>query len=148
MNPKAFAGIIAYILLFIYAASIFFIVMSVLKCSDATKCPPIQLSTGLIYSVTLIGGLVSALVVSKLASTSPGGSLTMTSTETIVEGPEKFVAALYLIIWLIAGLASFFVGEVLYPGVSSTLSDIGKTWIGLAISAAYAYFGIKPAENR
>jgi hypothetical protein len=148
MNPKVFAGLIAFLLLLIYFGSIGYMIFTVVKCGGGPQCQSIEFTSGVIYSVTLIGGLVSALVITKLAITSPGGALSMTSSEKNVEGLEKFAAASYLIIWLITGLASFFIGEIFYPGASGTLSDIGKTWIGLAISATYSYFGVKPPDNK
>src|SRR5215207_3253788 len=34
-----------------------------------------------------------------------------------------------------------------YPKVNQTLADIGTTWLGLAVSAAYAYFGLTPKQT-
>jgi hypothetical protein len=141
MNPKVIAGSIAYVLLLLYALSIGYMIWQVLDC-EGDACKSITFNSGMIYCVTLVGGLVSALVIAKLAATSPGGPVTMTSSESEVQAAEKNVAAAYVIVWFLVGLASFVVGEVFHPNISVTLSDIGKTWLGIAISAAYSYFGI------
>jgi hypothetical protein len=36
------------------------------------------------------------------------------------------------------------VGLMMYPDASQTLANLGTTWLGIAVSAGYAYFGIKP----
>ena len=33
------------------------------------------------------------------------------------------------------------------PDGSKTLYDIGTTWLGLAVTTAYAYFGLDPARS-
>jgi len=40
-------------------------------------------------------------------------------------------------------LAAFYVGVLRRPDVSVTLNEIGKSWIGILVGAAYAWFGIK-----
>lgn len=107
-----------------------------------------EFSAGVTYVVTTIGGLVSALVVAKLALTKPGETPTLTR---MVEGVSllrirlsKFLAIGYLVAWLAVGLAALIVGVMVFPGSSSTLSDIGTTWLGLAVAAGYAYFGLNP----
>jgi len=50
---------------------------------------------------------------------------------------------IYIIVWLLIGLAAFYVGVLRRPDVSVTLNEIGKSWIGILVGAAYAWFGIK-----
>ena len=50
----------------------------------------------------------------------------------------------YLIIWTFTGLASLVTGVIIFPEVSKTLSDLGTTWLGMAVAAGYAYFNIEP----
>lgn len=35
-------------------------------------------------------------------------------------------------------------GGLMYPDASKTLANLGTTWLGIAVAAGYAYFGIKP----
>lgn len=51
---------------------------------------------------------------------------------------------LYLLIWVITGLAAFVVGSMQHDRVLQPLTDLGQSWLGLAVAAGYAYFGIKP----
>src|SRR5215203_3603821 len=80
----------------------------------------------------------------QLSVTEPGKPPTLGSfrpegrAATMVTG----VVALYLLAWIATGLAALVVGVMLYPKVNQTLADIGTTWLGLAVSAAYAYFGL------
>jgi hypothetical protein len=69
----------------------------------------------------------------------PGTTEQTTTTTTI--------AILYLLGWMSTGLAALVLGVMLYPKASQTLNDIGTTWLGLAVSAAYAYFGISPGTS-
>src|SRR5215203_1949838 len=85
----------------------------------------------------------------QLSVTEPGKPPTLGSfrpegrAATMVTG----VVALYLLAWIATGLAALVVGVMLYPKVNQTLADIGTTWLGLAVSAAYAYFGLTPKQT-
>ncbi|MBG6162813.1 hypothetical protein IWQ54_002476 [Labrenzia sp. EL_195] len=101
----------------------------------------------MIYVVTTVSGLVSALVVAVLTTTQPGNTpsiMGFTPTTTNQEWYGSLVVALYLFIWIAVGLTALLYGVMWYPGVIPTLSDIGTTWLGIAVSATYAYFGIRP----
>ena len=65
-------GIIAYILLILYSGIIVHIIIKVIKCSADLGCETLELHSGLIYVLTTVGGLVSALVVSRMTITTPG----------------------------------------------------------------------------
>jgi len=45
------------------------------------------------------------------------------------------------------GFAALLVGVMLYPDSSATLSEIGTTWLGLAVASGYAYFGLNPTRT-
>ena len=49
----------------------------------------------------------------------------------------------YLAVWTLAGLAAFVVG-LRHPDVLQPLTDLGQSWLGLAVAAGYAYFQISP----
>ncbi|RMF26628.1 MAG: hypothetical protein D6756_03335 [Cyanobacteria bacterium J083] len=67
-----FGGIIAYILLGLYAGTLAHIIWKVVNCAIDSGCQKQDFTDGVIYVVTTIGGLVSALFISKLTITEPG----------------------------------------------------------------------------
>ncbi|MFL5166824.1 MAG: hypothetical protein ACJ8D8_11505 [Microvirga sp.] len=134
----AFGGLVAVILLLLFSASTFYMVSSVISfCASTNPCvsPP--------------AGLVSALVIAQLSITEPGKPPTLGSfrPEGSAATMVTSVVALYLLAWIATGLAALVVGVMLYPKVNQTLADIGSTWLGLAVSAAYAYFGLTPKQT-
>lgn len=118
---------------------------------DACQPPEAPLvREGLMYVVTTVGGLVSALVIAVLSVSRPGGVPELagfSSTKKALQRLTNGVVSLYLILWLVAGMSALLYGVMWYPGVLPTLSDIGTTWLGLAVSATYAYFGLNPPKN-
>ena len=104
---------------------------------------------GTVYVFTTVGGLVSALVVAVLANTPPGhnpaeklGNLGVPN----VEESGKTLVGIYLGVWMLTGVTAVIVGVMLIPNASKTLSDMGTAWLGLAITAVYAYLGIQPSS--
>jgi hypothetical protein len=144
-----FGGVIAIILLLIYVYAIVVGIGVVNTCVATQGCssaPPESFNTGMVTSLTLIGGLVSALVIAVLAITEPGEApgvrafgLTDAQASHLV---LNITTGLYLGVWVLAGLAAFFVGFMLHPGVLQPLTDLGQSWLGLAVAAAYSYFGL------
>ena len=140
----AFGGLVAVILLLLFSASTFYMVSSVISfCASTNPCvsPPAGLvGEGFVYVVTTVAGLVSALVIAQLSITEPGKPPTLGSfrPEGSAATMVTSVVALYLLAWIATGLAALVVGVMLYPKVNQTLADIGSTWLGLAVSAAYA----------
>ena len=55
----------------------------------------------------------------------------------------KVVSVLYLLVWMGAGLWAFVVG-LQHPKELPALTNLGQSWLGLAVAAAYAYFGLRP----
>jgi hypothetical protein len=145
-----FGGAIAFILLSLYAVTVGYMIQEIVSCTDPS-CKK-EFSEGMIYVVTTVGGLVSALVISKLAITKPGENpaiISMTesadgSGEKTVNKPATIMAFLYLMVWILTGFAALIIGVMVYPDANSTISDIGTTWLGLAVAAGYTYFGISP----
>jgi hypothetical protein len=138
-------GIIAYLLLILYSGIATYIIIKVVECSNQPPCCRVELHAGLIYVLTTVGGLVSALVVSRMTITTPG------SDPAVFRhfGEEQplivnFIVWCYLIIWTFTGLATLVVGVLIFPDICKTLSDFGTTWLGLAVAAGYAYFNIDP----
>jgi len=143
-----FGGAIAGTLLILYAFSLIYMSVLVFQAGYVKPDRAIEFSSGLVYVATTIGGLVSALVIAKLAITKPGKNPGIMRMAVNADGePNLWVTRLsiaYLIIWLVVGLLALVVGAMLYPNVNQTLNDLGTTWLGLAVASGYAYFGIKP----
>ena len=149
---------LAFVLLGIYAISTIYMLNAIL-----TQCPGSsvtdgaelcagylknQFPDGYIFVVTTVGGLVSALVIGVLGVTEPGQSPTNIGSDVqsaLARSVIGFVISFYLVIWTGVGLACLIIGVMIHPGALSTVSDIGTNWLGLAVAAGYAYFGLSPA---
>ncbi len=148
-------GAIAVVLLLLYISFIIVLIRAVVICGErgfanASRCDANSNVTDnilLISILTTVGGLVSALVISELAATRPGANPTdryiTSKTPPGIRKAVNIVAALYLSSWIIVGLSAIIVG-VVYPGINRTITDVGTTWLGLAVASAYSYFGIRP----
>ncbi|MEJ2596510.1 MAG: hypothetical protein P8100_15600, partial [bacterium] len=53
----------------------------------------------------------------------------------------------YITVWVVLGGYAAYVGVIKFPGASSTLYDIGISWLGILIGALYAYFGLTPPRS-
>jgi hypothetical protein len=96
-----------------------------------------------------IGALVSAVVAAELAVTkrgeAPAGrAFGFTAPGEAPTDPAKWTALAYLVVWLVLGLLAVILGMIEYRVEVPKLIDFAKTWVGLALGAAYAYFGIDP----
>ena len=143
-----FGGAIAGTLLVLYTYSVLYMSVLVYRAGSVRPDRAIEFSSGMVYVATMIGGLVSALVIAKLAITKPGRNPGVMRVAANSEGePNVWVTRLavaYLIVWLVVGLLALIIGTMLYPNVNQSLNDLGTTWLGLAVASGYAYFGIKP----
>lgn len=96
--------------------------------------------------MTTLGGLVSALVIAELAVTKPGetpaGRVLNTNPSQKAMTVLKITTIAYLAVWMLFGLLAFIFGYLLLPGVLQPLTDLGQSWLGIAVAAAYAYLGI------
>jgi Na+/phosphate symporter len=97
--------------------------------------------------LNLVGGLVSALVVTELAITQPGELPSAQILKRRETKSAKRVATIlstaFIIVWLLGGAASVLM-YVLYPNATpSALSEFAKAWLGLALASAYSYLGIR-----
>jgi len=142
MRRLTFGGILAFALLglFVYAV--------VLALTVAYNCTSTcSLSEGVAALLETIGALVSAVVVSELSVTKPKDAPgTRLAVEGYSEGQRAAVivlASAYILVWLITGLGLVIFGWVLGPAVPQVASA-ANGWLGFAIAAAYAYFGISP----
>jgi hypothetical protein len=141
-----FGGFLVTILLLIYAYLVSIAVLVVTGRISFDNFTPQMAST-----MSLIHGLVAALVVAELAITAPGeppGTRILAANPT--PGAKRIVKPViiaYLAIWTAAGLAAFFWGFLRHAGTLSALTDLGQSWIGIAIAAGYAYFGIQASKS-
>ena len=75
--PSVFGGALALVLLLLYAMTVVGMIIAVLEVGTAGK---VEFTGGVTLVVTTIGGLVSALVIAKLAATNPGETPSMAIT--------------------------------------------------------------------
>lgn len=141
-----FGGIIAVILLALYAYSLVEAIKLALSVS------PTDLGPGLSYTLATIGALVSALVITELAITKPGdapGVRSLLPPNPNASPPSSnttrtvgLIGMVYVFVWIGLGVSAYVIGAMLHPEKVKALTDFGQAWLGLAVAAAYAYFGI------
>ncbi len=143
-----FGGIIAVILLGLYVHLIR-VATLIVSCASHQPCtayPTSLFNPGMEQALSLIGGLVSALVIAELAVTSPGELPTVGAWKTAGKATApwalKVISVVYILTWMAAGFWAFIIG-LYHPAVLPALTSLGQAWLGLAIAAAYAYFGLQ-----
>ncbi|MFZ0422526.1 MAG: hypothetical protein WAL80_06585 [Xanthobacteraceae bacterium] len=150
-----FGGLIAIILLGLYEYSVYEAVM-VVNCIVTTGCTEYNaadFSKEFSHALNGIGGLVSALVIAELAMTEPGKApvsraIGSAGAYSKLSWTITIVTTLYLLVWVVTGVVAYVVGTMWYPDVLHPLTDLGQSWLGLAVAAAYAYFGISPEAGQ
>ena len=115
--------------------------------------PVEELPDGVSRTMATVGGLVSALVIAQLAVTdpkeplkSPANSLTGFWGE-VSDWVVRITKISYVIVWMVLGFAAFVVGELWYPDKVVPLTTFAQAWLGLAVAAGYAFFGLEPPAN-
>ena len=147
-----FGGAIATVLLGIYVHLIrvaYLIVDSASQTGTPAK-PAADFNDVMAQALAIVGGLVSALVIAELAITKPGGvpvaralaADASARTKTVL----KCVTVTYVLVWLVAGLAAF-LKSMYHPTVLPSFTSLGQSWLGLAVAAAYSYFGLDPSKT-
>jgi len=147
MNLKAkeiLLGVIACLLLLIYFFTLGNIILSVLKWdSEAGNYIP---GVNLVWVVNLLGGLVAGVVIGNMAL-ADRGSTPLSQVKVLSEDYGKrlmqTIVWIYIVVWLLIGSGAFYVGVIMRPDISVTLNEIGKSWLGILVGAAYVWFGIK-----
>lgn len=156
-GQSVFGSFLAVVLLILYSSILVYMMMNAISCESPEVCRTlIDDKQGMIYVVTTIGGLISALVIAELAVTPVGETPIahrMAPPAHIQQAPQRLerikkgavttLTYVYLVVWVLLGLAALVIGVVLYPENSMTIRAIGNTWLGLAVAAGYSYFGIK-----
>jgi len=150
MTKLLFGGLIAIILLGLYAYATVDAIAAAL-CLAAGPCDTYShgLTEGVQTVLNLVGGLVSALVIAQLAITQPGAApgagLLADNATDISKNMVKIISVVYVAVWVVCGLAALIVGYLKYPDKVPELTASAKSWLGLAVAAAYSYLGLKPA---
>jgi hypothetical protein len=147
-----FGGLISVVLLGVYVHLVC-IAIKVVYCLAATGCtkyPATYFNEGMAQALSVIGGLVSALVIAELAIAKPGEAparrrLAKDASPLAVR-TLSIVSTFYVLVWIGVGLTAFLVG-LYHPKEVPPLTTLGQAWLGLAVSAAYAYFGLRPANG-
>jgi hypothetical protein len=145
--------VIAIVLLGIYAYLIY-VGCATVTCVNTVNCSTFTVSAFndvMAQALSVIGGLVSAFIIAVLAVTKTGdapvGSAIAQGVSDRAKNLLKWVSGAYILVWLVAGLSAFMVG-MFHPSTLPALTNVGQSWLGLAVAAAYAYFGLSPAESR
>ena len=145
-----FGGVIAVVLLAIYLHLIWLgvLVVNCLTTDGCTRYSPAFFNEGMAQALSIVGGLVSALVIAELAITRPGEAPAARALDDTASQRAKLilkvVTAFYVLVWMGAGLTAFLVG-LYHPKELPPLTTLGQAWLGLAVASAYAYFGLKPS---
>jgi hypothetical protein len=172
MDVKFYVGsTIVVLLLVIYVGLVaiaadaarcpFQVVNGAVQVVPPATCNPGGLSENMAYTMALIGGLISALVVAQLTLTEMGSAplaftLDASRASARVIRLTEWMTLLYLTVWIAVGLyalvvtlpdpASPWSTAGIQPSAWDVLSTLGRSWLGLAVAAAYAYFGIQPPK--
>jgi hypothetical protein len=144
-----FGGAIAVLLLGLYVHFIRIATLIVHCASQKTPCSayPVEMfNPGMAQALAMIGGLVSALVIAELAIAKPG-EVPVVGVRRAPGAPPpsvwlKSISLVYVLVWLAAGFWAFIQG-VYHPTVLPALTTLGQAWLGLAVAAAYSYFGLQ-----
>jgi hypothetical protein len=150
MTRPVFGALIALMLLGLYAYAVIDAIAAA-ECLARPGCTGYtpDLTHGIVVVLNLVGSLVSALVISELAVTPPGKAIAAAAFAPPPPQPlppvVRIVATAYVVAWLLCGGAAFVVGFMQHPDLVPALTSAGEAWLGLAVAAGYAYFGLKPA---
>jgi len=148
----SFGGVIAVIAvvllgIYVYLLRIAYLIVDCASQAGCTARTPADFNDVMAQTLTVIGGLISALVIAELAITKPGEA---PAARMLAKGVSlsaiivlKWVTVLYVLVWLVAGLFAFLKG-MNHPKILPPFTSVGQSWLGLAVAAVYAYFGIKP----
>lgn len=147
-----FGGLISVVLLGIYVHLVR-VAVKVVYCVSSIGCteyPETYFNEGMAQALSVIGGLVSALVIAELAVAKAGEApvrrALAKNASALAVRTVSIVSTFYVLVWIGAGLTAFMVG-LYHPKEVPPLTTLGQAWLGLAVSAAYAYFGLKPPNG-
>ena len=151
MTKLLFGGLVAVILLGLYAYATVYAIQAALCLGSGAPCTDYSkdLNEGIVTVLNMVGGLVSALVIAQLAITEPGdppgGGLLADDATNTTKNIVQFISIAYVAVWAACGLAALIVGYMKYPNLVPQLTAAAKSWLGLAVAAGYSYLGLKRA---
>lgn len=140
-------GALAFILLALYVGLAGYLVKDVRDCGSTTTCEQVNEENNRSEFLTAIGGLISALVIAKLAVSDPKdnpGTFATLEHNKKTQTFAQVVVWAYLSAWIVVGLVALIYGTLMHPELSQTLNNIGTAWFGLAVASGYAYFQLTP----
>ena len=149
-------AIIAFVLLWFYAQSVVDMVNHVVEhCKPqvqegvCSQLPPGSFNRNTSI-IGLIGGLVSALVISILGISSPKvlvQRLRVIKARSWQEILVPWLVLIYVLVWIYVGTRATYVGLFKYDGVLAVLTEFASTWLGLAVAGTYVFFGLAPPRE-
>ena len=147
-----FGGLISIMLLGLYVHLVY-LGIQVVGCATTAGCTRYTaeyFNDGMAQALSVVGGLVSALVIAELAVTAQGRApLTRVLDDDAGHWAVRttaIVATAYVVVWILAGFSALMAG-LYHPRTLPALTSHGQAWLGLAVSAAYAYFGLSPQSG-
>ena len=163
MNLKLlFIGVLAIALLGLYIFSMTVAVGEASRCKKldvahendpkVEVCSPAEknLENGIGTLFSAVGGLVAAFALGFLAVTEsniPNQGLESVITpdkKSIGETITKAIPLIFVLTWLLCGIAAVIYGLIQYWGTIPPLTEMAKAWIGTAIAGIGAFWGIRP----
>jgi len=149
---QLFGGAVAVILLGVHVRLVR-LALSIVACVSNPECTVYKAADfngAMAQALSAIGGLIGALVIAELAVTKPGEGLAARRVSpgrsSLAGKVVNYVAFFYVLIWLGTGLWAFLV-TLHHPEALPALTNFGQAWFGLAVAAAYSYFGLKPPSS-
>lgn len=144
MPQLLFGGFLATILLAFYIWSIFDAI-EIARCASNCRAYTDNMS----FLLNAIGGLISATVVGSLGVTQPGDfphrAMFSQNLTGVSQSIASYMPSAYILVWIVCGVVMVVYGFVPdSPNTPPALAAQAKVWLGTAIAAVYAYFGIKP----
>ena len=136
----------ALLLLYLYLFKSGVQVVQCVAVKGCTAHPVTELSAGMAQGLSVINGLITALVIAELAIAKPGDfpgqHLAAAEDKKWKKNVLHWTVGAYVLVWLVAGLWALIIG-MQQPTALPAMTDIGQSWFGLAIPSAYAYFGLR-----
>jgi len=135
-----FGTTIAYILLILYVWALLVMMAYPELVDDKTSKV-----SGIETVTVLVGGLISALIVS-ISAVTPTNTNMFDKDNRV----QSIAISLYAVVWILTGLSALIFSTILQnlDSYLTTISDIGTTWLATAVATGYAYFNLgKPNDG-
>jgi hypothetical protein len=156
MTKLIFGGLIATVLLGLY-------VWSIIDAATAARTGGV-ITADISFLLNSVGALITATVLAVLGATQPGELPAGKTFEKGLTGMARKIAAympaVYIFVWIICGVITVLYGfHMIFPAAkpgtisandieaAGALNASAKAWLGSAIVAVYAYFGITPEQG-